>query len=1003
MSTTDSNRPQDRPECTPDATMAGPDPRPARWRGRTLLTAIGAISAIGIAGFVIHGYLPGIIGEGVIPGTGPKPQPQATAAAASDRGMISSRLEVLRVGGGDTARTVIALAKPTGPSRFAEILGTDQGIIARELVRQAILMAARDELGLATRDEVLDDQPPIKSGEAVAISSVFRTDGPSRMLVRRGEGADAKILLEHAMGPVPDDVGILAKILPVAEELSRTSFPATLKGLGAAGARNKIVADAPLPPQVAERLEGLGFIDHFAAIRDLHAAIRSGGESPERLGAMARAYAQLGLLTEFHWHPAHKVYKARALLYAQRLLAREPASAWALWNRAFVKSVLGLHQEALDDLAEASKHLGAGRDAARPAWIAPAEAYAKNELARLGEMDGPHAKLARLLRMLAVEYPLGTSYSLRTAGEVVAADIECYRAHDAMCRVGGVANLHRATLAGAEVFTRLLPVSIGALAGLPTGVEGAITGRVDELALTEALDKAGSAGEDAGEPSWGCLGHLIRETRFTQVARRLIFMKVIWGVPVDDYWPQVRPLVARHRYRTFLESYALPPQQIRPAFVEFSNQIDLTDLEHQAPELFAATEQYQTTRGEKHDGGFAYGHGDALARDLAACTQTQDASYKAAQAKVLLAVSPHSAVARGILIVDAWDQVKDQADTWEKEAEDSPFLLESLGWRRRELKQYDRAQRLLRRCVELSPQRSVYDNLAATFREQGDMEGWRRTLDEYLARGEDHGLDHAEVRVQIARHYMDQKRWEDAAPYAEAAAETWAGWAMVCAVECYEAMGEWEKGEAWVRRLTERYPNTNWAAWYCYCRRTGHGEVEAARAWTDAYLESARGRPDLADPTGVAYYSWLSGSMQRAQAAFDALFAEAPSAGTGIPLALVADEAGDSGRRDAVMKQLCTTMKDQAPKTLAIFQLMSDALATDKPLDLAAVDAILNTLPPETRTNGDFCVGKFLLNHGRAEIGREYLRRAAESPMTHDWWRQLAVSIVGAKETEKKP
>src|SRR6185312_3700786 len=108
-----------------------------------------------------------------------------------------------------------------------------------------------------------------------------------------------------------------------------------------------------LPPNVEERLAGLGFIEHFAVVRDLHDAIRGDGESPERLGALARAYAQLGILSEFHGHPAHKVYKARALLYAQRLLTRDPGSAWALRNRAFVRSIIGLHQEALDDLAEA--------------------------------------------------------------------------------------------------------------------------------------------------------------------------------------------------------------------------------------------------------------------------------------------------------------------------------------------------------------------------------------------------------------------------------------------------------------------------------------------------------------------------------------------------------------------------------------------------------------------------------------------------------------------------
>jgi tetratricopeptide (TPR) repeat protein len=1001
MSTDESDR---RPEG-PASAAAGPGEGPrSTASGRRIPrwpAALAALAAIGGAAIVIYRSLPDVPAVAFTPGPeGAKPAAQPAAEGALERGLVRSRLAVLRVGEGDGARSMVALARPSGRTKFADILRTDQGIIARELVRQALLIAARDELGLATRDELLDDVPPGKAdGAPVEVASVFRTDGPSCIAVLRGEGPAAEPLAEHAMGPVPNEVGILAMILPVAEELSRTEFPKTLRKLGASGVPNRIKDDGALPARVEERLQGLGFIDHFAAVRDLHDAIRTDGESPERLGALARGYAQLGVLTEFHWHPAHKVYKARALLYAQRLAAREPGSAWALRNRAFVRSVIGLHQEALDDLAEASRLAATGKDAATPPWIAPIEAYAKNDLARLGSIDGPHMKLARLLRMLALEYPLGTGESLRAAQEVVGVDVDCYRAHDAMCRVGGVSNLHGATVVGPEAFTKLLPKHLAALAALPEGVRRALDGKADELAVVEALAWSGSPVDDPGEPSWGGLAHLIRETRFVQVARRVIFMRVIWGVPADDYWADVRTFVAGHRYLTFLEAYIQPAQQVRPKYTEFANKVDLDELEPQEPELFSGTEHAQNTR-EKHDGAFAYGHGDAVARDLAACTQTQDEAFKVGQARVLLAVSPNSTVARRLLIAYAWDSVKDRADAWEKEAGESSGLLESLGWRYGELKQYDRAQRLLRRSVELSPQRSAYESLADTYKARGDMEGWRKTLDEYLAKGEDHGLNHATIRVQIARCYIGEKRWKDAAPYAEAAAATWAGRAMECAVECYEAMGEWERGEAWAQRLSERYPNTMWARWYCDCKRTGRGDIAAARAWTDAYVDSARGRPDLADPYWVPYSFWLSGSTKKARDAFEALFAEKPSPQMGIGIALTADEAGDAARRDAVMEQLCTKMKDQAPKTLAICQLMRDSLAANKPLDLAAVDAILGTIPPETRGNAEFFVGKFLMNRGQAEAGRNYLRKAGESRQTHDWTREIANALCRAGRAE---
>ena len=117
-----------------------------------------------------------------------------------------------------------------------------------------------------------------------------------------------------------------------------------LKHLGLDGKANVIQPDAPLPADVDDRLSKLGYLGVFAAIRDLHLALRTSGESPRRIGALVRAYALMGLLTEHHWHPAHKVFKARALLYAQRLVTRATNDSHSLWHRAFALALIGLHK-----------------------------------------------------------------------------------------------------------------------------------------------------------------------------------------------------------------------------------------------------------------------------------------------------------------------------------------------------------------------------------------------------------------------------------------------------------------------------------------------------------------------------------------------------------------------------------------------------------------------------------------------------------------------------------
>ena len=47
--------------------------------------------------------------------------------------------------------------------------------------------------------------------------------------------------------------------------------------------------------------------------------------------------------------------------------------------------------------------------------------------------------------------------------------------------------------------------------------------------------------------------------------RRLDFMANKWHVPAGEYFDDVRPFVAKHRYFPYLESIALPPQEGGPA------------------------------------------------------------------------------------------------------------------------------------------------------------------------------------------------------------------------------------------------------------------------------------------------------------------------------------------------------------------------------------------------------------------------------------------------------
>ena len=51
---------------------------------------------------------------------------------------------------------------------------------------------------------------------------------------------------------------------------------------------------------------------------------------------------------------------------------------------------------------------------------------------------------------------------------------------------------------------------------------------------------------------------------------------------------------------------------------------------------------------------------------------------------------------------------------------------------------------------------------------------------------------------------------------------------MICASGCNEGLGQLDRAELWIRRVSERYP-PNKAAWFQWCKKTGAGDIEAAR------------------------------------------------------------------------------------------------------------------------------------------------------------------------------
>ncbi len=358
------------------------------------------------------------------------------------------------------------------------------------------------------------------------------------------------------------------------------------------------------------------------------------------------------------------------------------------------------------------------------------------------------------------------------------------------------------------------------------------------------------------------LGHLIRETRFIHVWRRLYFLKTMLGVPVNEYWNEVILDVSRHPLEPFLESMVLPPQDSAASFIEYTDKFNLCDLEIQASPLIWAMVATGRPKGASA-WTIAQCQTDEDAHDLSSTMNQVVDGNKSQLAQTFWRSARVCPSRRSILLKFDWESVKNQAETWEKESGDAPCILAALASQYSSQKRFDDAQRILDRYLAKSPDLWGYEQLATNYRIQGKLDRWKDTLDKYLANVEDLGLDHAKIQVEIANDCMAKGKYAEAKPYAEAAAQTWAQWAMECAGRCAgrrERLGACRNlAQSLYTTLSQRLL----AQWYFFCKRNDKGNIDAARDAVVQYIDANADRPDLLNMEYAGLFYWLEGQTER--------------------------------------------------------------------------------------------------------------------------------------------
>lgn len=940
----------------------------------------------------------------------PSPAPGSGAASvqgANQSGAVSNDLQHVRFPKRDGAPLA-----PPGTTVFVDAFPAfvpGRGHLQHELLRQALMIAARDQMGLTTRDRTLRDSFPEKQRTPPLMGVAFQTVRPKTLVLTVFREGDTRpdVLWEGSQEAAAELT--TEAFVTIAERLSRKEL---VEALGKAGyksqARITPERSAALVPEPIDRLlDDLTFLPQYEAVRRLHAEISRSGESPALLSALARGYANLGAATEYLWSAAHKALKARALLYAERLVARNEQSPQALFTRGYVRGLIGRHAAALDDLERARKLTGRSGNAAgrepEPAWAAAIDAYCRFDKNRQEELAADEKLLPqiRYLQFLASAGATSERTRTRVAEAVLEVMPECWPAAHLLSNGAELDVRRRATMQVLARFPRTFYRRLSSVPDLPPDVTELCSRRsapgdggeldaddqaaeaTDRWKVVQSLRRAGTL----GEPSFGLLAHLVEDTGFTQVLA-LVTLERTLAVPSDESREIFEPLYAEHRFADYIES-AGSGGGTADVLARAWNEIEAwkADLGYTALPMLRAMQRKEPVQANILSRA-CVGRVDPLFNDLTGVVPAAAKAQIAVPATLiglLSEVSPHSPQAMVARINADWQSLEQQSRELEEKYADEPEVLDAIANRYEALRRRDDFIRCLRLEVDASPEYRTYLRLAGAYRQDGKLAEWRATLDEYLQTDQARGLEHAVVQAEIANNLMSQGDCEQALPYAVAAAETYAEWGLTCAHRCYDLLGDFDRAEAYIVAAAQRYESAS-LDWLEWCLLRGRGDVDAARQRTAQWLTRAEGQTSRDKLRKLLEYYLLIGDTDEALKTLTG-FGPDKHLLEMLHAAFAADELGQAEQRDRFLQEIAGSPQGRGANpvgSVVLGRLMQEAFAAKAgpKFDVEALDKILQDAVqfPGLPTILQYFAGRLLLKYGPREKGIEYLQQSATSP-----------------------
>jgi tetratricopeptide (TPR) repeat protein len=913
--------------------------------------------------------------------------------------------------------------------------GLLQHRLLRELARQAVLVAVRDELGLPTRDETLGE--PASPSEEVAsrrlrLETRIFLDGKYQLRLFAAEESEP---FWDAEGEYDFDVvSIYPELAGKFAALATAEIAPALRsrGFGSEAGAKFAASDAAKPDEATLKLLGeMNFVSQFAAIRAAHRALKHDADSALWLETLIRGYTHLALLNEHLWSSRTEAFAARALLYAERLARQEPNAERGRWNRAYALALIGAHQAALNELHgdDSRVPLDASAVAETMPWAKLVEPYCRFQRKAFDQAAAEQPQNSELAALL--QWELTRAYRHEPwiyQGGVKAMQTcpEAYGLYAELSRWTPLRISRTGAWGGPSVFSQRLVTRVAAAKGLPETVtakiksgasfgweglwkkmQGESLGSDSYLAplpmtVSRELISSANSAHDESEPSWAVLGSLISEEQFVQAASLIRVSQNATEHSSDELISQLEPLVGDHRYWPFVASYADGVRRNPDRIAELFRDLKVVDPRGNMLWLFY---QMWSVRGPNDEWlGWELTQRTVWSRSFTlpglsepiysvapACQDRLNAEGWRRLLQEVAEASPYSPTAIRLPITRDPNPTAEKMVAWRRDAGEDPELWNTLGDVSYRLKDLPGAVECYERSIEISPSYDAATDLAACYREQGQDAKWQQALEAQLLQ-EDLGLEHSNVHYQIAERLMSQHKWEDAETHAVAAANlSWSASGLEIASRCLEGSRKWEDSERWIAEAVRQYPTHMGYEWFFWCRRTGRGELEEARKYAEKFFAEPTIRRTLAGSTRMAVYRTMEDSPREALAewqAFADLCGEKESVWDKVwrfaHTAVLADRLGEATVKEQALRLILSTAEENSweksePESYVVLTRLCDALS-EEPLGektLAEFDDALARTAGYWPCNYSYFMGAALEERGLKERAELYYRHAA--------------------------